>query len=1149
MDISPEYSQGTGDGHNDNENNDTVGNSIVSELLGADDNDDTFGDDHHDANNNITDALANVTDSIANHIMATGNDEEEKDTKEDETENSHSTLQADGGEYSDAIADIVGNIFSEITASHADDGQENDFSEDEEAVPMDKNEDQNQLDKGKQREQEKLMDIDINDQLTNQKPQNETSNFDQANNNNNDVHNDATNKDNNNNGKDNDNDNKNNSEDDDQYDNENNEEIEEDEDEDDDDSHFDIGSAVNDAIAQIVNQTINDTADEGNHESKDSRDNSMVQEEVESKDDKDEEMEDAFEDSQITSNFEDAISKMVSETVNQISESNESNKDNIDEEMDQQTHNENALQSQEDDARDSMNNVMNDTIAQLVSDTISQAKQHSDASKQMEKPSEEEDMSSTEMLISGAVNEIMKNVSAEAADSTTRTSDITAGAGDLGDDAIAQIVESVVQSIPRHTEEISGDKPLQQSNDDFQLAMNEMIRSVADEIVSDDEADPNDLQFAIEEMVKNVVDETYEDHATSVTPTTRTSLIDSLLSNSELTNSIVANTLNQRRLSQQIGDSKYYRKPLDLAEELLKNRSVISAREYANTPNLRDLLNKHASQAVASGLNTTLPYRTSFYSGNYAKTEGPHTASSITTSLSKNLNQLDKGAKASITTSRLSTTRTPSSGQSPMTQSMVQALDSVIQKILSNSKLASALQIDDKEKTRLDNRTRKQKWREKNNARNKDNDLRFRVSKRASTLFGENESEEKRKWINEEFDRRKAKRIERLKKMNKDDNAVYTTPNARRKSAANTITSGLLSLVNSTKLSELSADTTQELNSAINNALETVNLSIDMSHEQLTSAVTQYLANFFHLNVSKSSSQDSESPQSSLSNVNSKVLPPSSTPDRELTSLVKSNATGGSVYSRNNTRKSFVTSNNKPPNSSIIDPSIMALGNKESSTSEDVNKDLSKVFSDISLLPSKRKPESEKPVSSNKRPDAGAKSDENLSTSNVKSVTSFRLPIYRKNISSSIVTVVKNAAKTTSSPVVNSAVSDPKASASIKPALNAFNDANKKTDGSSAVAAKELSPNVGSSTSTSSSAQQANSGAKTVAATASSKPSFVRPKKPSILSTLDMQRPRPRPRPSLNSILAKQTGGGTPGKPRIGMGSFRRPLYKSTTSN
>ncbi|KAI5966778.1 uncharacterized protein KGF55_000187 [Candida pseudojiufengensis] len=65
---------------------------------------------------------------------------------------------------------------------------------------------------------------------------------------------------------------------------------------------------------------------------------------------------------------------------------------------------------------------------------------------------------------------------------------------------------------------------------------------------------------------------------------------------------------------------------------------------------------------------------------------------------------------------------------------------------------------DYKRKTRIANRERKKKWREENAERNKDNDLRIRVQKKATNKFGETDTSEKLVWVEEEIKKRKAKR-------------------------------------------------------------------------------------------------------------------------------------------------------------------------------------------------------------------------------------------------------------------------------------------------------------------------------------------------------------------------------------------------------
>ncbi|KAF8936369.1 hypothetical protein EDD21DRAFT_372487 [Dissophora ornata] len=69
-------------------------------------------------------------------------------------------------------------------------------------------------------------------------------------------------------------------------------------------------------------------------------------------------------------------------------------------------------------------------------------------------------------------------------------------------------------------------------------------------------------------------------------------------------------------------------------------------------------------------------------------------------------------------------------------------------------------------KVRTENRERKKRWREANEDRNKDNDLRCRVNKRANKLFGKDESEHKGRWIEEEFGKRQLKRKEKERRRN-----------------------------------------------------------------------------------------------------------------------------------------------------------------------------------------------------------------------------------------------------------------------------------------------------------------------------------------------------------------------------------------------
>ncbi|CUS13229.1 unnamed protein product [Tuber aestivum] len=64
----------------------------------------------------------------------------------------------------------------------------------------------------------------------------------------------------------------------------------------------------------------------------------------------------------------------------------------------------------------------------------------------------------------------------------------------------------------------------------------------------------------------------------------------------------------------------------------------------------------------------------------------------------------------------------------------------------------------ERERVRGENRVRKKRWRESNQDRNKDNDLRCRVTKRGNKIWGLEDCEEKRLWMKHEFFRRRSKR-------------------------------------------------------------------------------------------------------------------------------------------------------------------------------------------------------------------------------------------------------------------------------------------------------------------------------------------------------------------------------------------------------
>lgn len=86
----------------------------------------------------------------------------------------------------------------------------------------------------------------------------------------------------------------------------------------------------------------------------------------------------------------------------------------------------------------------------------------------------------------------------------------------------------------------------------------------------------------------------------------------------------------------------------------------------------------------------------------------------------------------------------------------------------------TVLTEEDREKIRMDNRERKKKWRGNNSDRNKDNDLRARLHRRAAQIYGREDTPEKRAWFEAEFLKRKERRLQREMSMERFDIASFT---------------------------------------------------------------------------------------------------------------------------------------------------------------------------------------------------------------------------------------------------------------------------------------------------------------------------------------------------------------------------------------
>lgn len=107
---------------------------------------------------------------------------------------------------------------------------------------------------------------------------------------------------------------------------------------------------------------------------------------------------------------------------------------------------------------------------------------------------------------------------------------------------------------------------------------------------------------------------------------------------------------------------------------------------------------------------------------------------------------------------------------SAMVQSLPTSLLELIKKSVSTSisslinapsaPIPSTADVSVEEKTKIENRERKKRWREFNTERNRDLDLKTRVTKKAMSLFpGEEHQLLRNEWISAEFAKRRAKRL------------------------------------------------------------------------------------------------------------------------------------------------------------------------------------------------------------------------------------------------------------------------------------------------------------------------------------------------------------------------------------------------------
>lgn len=112
------------------------------------------------------------------------------------------------------------------------------------------------------------------------------------------------------------------------------------------------------------------------------------------------------------------------------------------------------------------------------------------------------------------------------------------------------------------------------------------------------------------------------------------------------------------------------------------------------------------------------------------------------------------------TTSRTSSP-TPSDGTAQTSRGSFSTMSSPMRRPRRKLNGSGVMTTDDRERVRHENRERKKRWRGQNMDRNRDNDLRGRVTRKANQIYGAANTPQKMKWIEGEFQNRRMKRMER----------------------------------------------------------------------------------------------------------------------------------------------------------------------------------------------------------------------------------------------------------------------------------------------------------------------------------------------------------------------------------------------------
>lgn len=273
-----------------------------------------------------------------------------------------------------------------------------------------------------------------------------------------------------------------------------------------------------------------------------------------------------------------------------------------------------------------------------------------------------------------------------------------------------------------------------------------------------------------------------------------------------------------------------------------------------------------------------------------------------------------------------------------------------------------------KERIRLENRERKKRWREENAERNKDNDLRSRVLKRATLMFGEKDTPDKKSWVDDEFNKRREKRIAKQKKddferqskgytdddsfdrksfRDKEPNALAHDPNLIRP------VTDIFNIVSNFNHNE-DPDAAIAATSAATATAAAIyaNTHNTTNSKMVESAVSKILLSLMEnshsvdkeeriANLSRgvTSSFKLETSPTSLSTANNQTLP-SKLPDSELTSLVKTTptSTNGILNRLSATIRGFSPSTlSSLSNSNNVPSSLLQLQNLTLNNDQDEN--------------------------------------------------------------------------------------------------------------------------------------------------------------------------------------------------------------------